>query len=168
MPKLKVFRTTIGFHDAFVAAPSRAAALRAWGATTDLFAMDAADQMTDEKMMAEPLAKPGEVIRRSRGSEAEHLIAAGPTDAPKAQTAAVAKPKPRPSRSKLDKAEKRLEIAEAEHATERQHFEAKIAAIQKQDDAARRAFEARRAKLDAIRETEADAYEQGMARWQER
>ena len=37
MAKLKVFRTPIGFHDAYVAAPSRAAALRAWGADTDLF-----------------------------------------------------------------------------------------------------------------------------------
>ena len=30
--RLKVFRTSIGFHDAYVAAPSRKAALEAWGA----------------------------------------------------------------------------------------------------------------------------------------
>ncbi len=30
--KLKVFRTPAGFHDAYVAAPSRKAALAAWGA----------------------------------------------------------------------------------------------------------------------------------------
>ena len=40
MAKLKVFRTAIGFHDAYVASPSRAAALRAWGADTDLFPPD--------------------------------------------------------------------------------------------------------------------------------
>jgi hypothetical protein len=31
--KLKVFRTPIGFHDAYVAAPSQKAALEAWEAT---------------------------------------------------------------------------------------------------------------------------------------
>ena len=31
MPKLKVYRTPIGFHDAYVAAPSQKAALDAWG-----------------------------------------------------------------------------------------------------------------------------------------
>ena len=36
--KLKVFRTPIGFHDAYVAAPSQKAALQAWGTDTDLFA----------------------------------------------------------------------------------------------------------------------------------
>ena len=36
--KLQVFRTAIGFDDALVAAPSRKAALTAWGAEKDLFA----------------------------------------------------------------------------------------------------------------------------------
>ena len=36
--RLKVFRTAIGFHDAYVAAPSRKAALEAWGTDKDLFA----------------------------------------------------------------------------------------------------------------------------------
>ncbi len=65
--KLKVFRTIAGFHDAYVAAPSRAAALRAWGATTDLFAMDAAEEVTDPELMKEALADPGVVTRKSRG-----------------------------------------------------------------------------------------------------
>jgi len=46
MKKLKVFRAVSGFHDAYVAAPSRAAALQAWGATTDLFVRGAADPST--------------------------------------------------------------------------------------------------------------------------
>ena len=62
MAKLKVFRTTIGFHDAYVATPSRAAALRAWGATTDLFAMGAAEEVAQEALMAKPLAAPGAII----------------------------------------------------------------------------------------------------------
>ena len=84
MPKLKVFRTTSGFHDSYVAAPSRAAALRAWGANTDLFAMGAAEQVTDAKLMAEPLAKPGTIVKRSRASPTEHLSAAGKSKARKA------------------------------------------------------------------------------------
>jgi hypothetical protein len=51
MPKLKVFRTVSGFHDAYVAVPSRAAALRAWGASTDLFGMGAAEEVKDPKFM---------------------------------------------------------------------------------------------------------------------
>lgn len=33
--KLKVYRTPIGFHDAYVAAPSQKAALEAWGVETN-------------------------------------------------------------------------------------------------------------------------------------
>src|SRR3990170_730203 len=103
MPKLKVFRTTSGFHDSYVAAPSRTAALSAWGANTDLFAMGAAEQVTDAKLMAEPLANPGTVIKRSRGTAGEHLSAARPGRAkPKKRTAKSAKANkavPPPSRA---------------------------------------------------------------------
>src|SRR3990170_4281961 len=106
MPKLKVFRTSSGFHDSYVAAPSRAAALRAWGANTDLFAMGAAEQVTDTKLMAEPLANPGTVIKRSRASAEDHLSAAHAGKAkPKKGAAKSAKAKkaaPPPSRARLD------------------------------------------------------------------
>jgi hypothetical protein len=68
MPRqLKVFRTSTGFHDAYVAAPSQKAALEAWGADANLFARGVAEQVTDAALMAEPLKHPGEVIRVSRG-----------------------------------------------------------------------------------------------------
>ena len=76
MAKLKVFRTTIGFHDAYVAAPSRAAALRAWGASTDLFAMGAAEEVIEPALMKAPLAHAGSIIKQSRGSTAEHMATA--------------------------------------------------------------------------------------------
>jgi hypothetical protein len=79
--KLKVYRTPIGFHDAFVAAPSRKAALAAWGADVDLFARGAADVVTDEDLTREPLEKPGTIVRRLRGTSDEH-IAALPEDRP--------------------------------------------------------------------------------------
>lgn len=75
MPKLKVYRTPIGFHDAYVAAPSQRAALKAWGADADLFARGAAEVVTDAGLTEAPLAHPGEVIRLRRGTEAEHLKA---------------------------------------------------------------------------------------------
>lgn len=86
--KLKVFRTPIGFHDAYVAAPSQKAALEAWGSHADLFARGVAEVVTDEDLMIEPLANPGQVIRRGRGSEAEHLAA---TDRPRRRKLGPAK-----------------------------------------------------------------------------
>ena len=79
--KLKVYRTPIGFHDAYVAAPSQKAALAAWGSDADLFARGAAELVTDEALTREPLDKPGTVVRRARGTTAEHL-AALPHDEP--------------------------------------------------------------------------------------
>jgi len=69
-PRLKVYSTAVGFHDAIVAAPSQAAALRAWGTTTDLFGAGRASLVEDDAIRAEALARPGEVIKRLRGDEA--------------------------------------------------------------------------------------------------
>jgi hypothetical protein len=163
--KLKVFRTMTGFHDAYVAAPSRAAALRAWGASTDLFAMGAAEEVTDPKLMEEPLSKPGEVIRQSRGSDAEHLAAAGPTAKAKGKASPASKPKPRPSRADLAKAEKRLEEAETARAKEEQAFELERAALREREEAARRRFGEKRRKLAAARQEQVDAYEAALTIW---
>jgi hypothetical protein len=121
--KLKVFRTAIGFHDAYVAAPSRKAALAAWGSDADLFARGVAELVTDEALSAEPLEHPGTVIRRLRGT-AEEQIAALPADPPRRKVpaskapelppvkAAAARPKarpaPRPSWDRLDAAEREV------------------------------------------------------------
>lgn len=158
-----------GFHDAYVAAPSRAAALRAWGASTDLFAMDAAEEVTDAKLMKEALAEPGVVIRQSRGSEAEHVAAAGPRAKAKAKSKAkdspAHKPKPRPSRAGVAKAEKRVEEAEAVRAEEELAFEHDRAALREREEAARRAFDAKRRKLDAVRQEQVDAYDAALKSW---
>ena len=123
--KLKVFRTPIGFHDAYVAAQSRKAALAAWGSDADLFARGVAELVTDEALSAEPLAHPGTVIRRLRGT-AEEQLAALPRDPPERRAApsrsagasakadaakpqAKPKPKPPPSRTKLDAAEREMQ-----------------------------------------------------------
>src|SRR6185312_8207523 len=74
--KLRVFRTPIGFHDAYVAAPSRKAALAAWGAEANLFARGTAEQVSDPKLMLEPLknAKPKPPPKRDRLDKAEAAL----------------------------------------------------------------------------------------------
>jgi hypothetical protein len=116
---LKVYRTPIGFHDAYVAAPSQKAALEAWGSDANLFARGIAEQVDDPALTEEPLAKPGVVIRRSRGTTAEQ-IAALPPDKPArkaatpdtAKAAPVPPPRPKPSRGDLEAAEQALADAE--------------------------------------------------------
>ncbi len=143
--KLKVYRTPIGFHDAYVAAPSQAAALEAWGSDANLFARGIAETVSDEMLTREPLDNPGKVIKRSRGT-IEEQIAALPADRATSTTAradrdgaaaksesadapsrgkspparAAAKParKPRPSRDDLDAAESRLGALQARQADE--------------------------------------------------
>jgi hypothetical protein len=169
--KLKVFRTAAGFNDAYVAAPSRKAALEAWGAGADLFARGAAEQVTDEALMAEPLKRPGEVIMKSRGGLADQLKALGPRKTGKAEAAkADHKPAPRkrtkpPSRAALDKAEAALEAADKRHAadlgelqTERDAVERKIEALQ-----ARQVKE--RDKLERRERDAREAYRDALARW---
>lgn len=96
--KLKVFRTPIGFHDAYVAAPSQKAALAAWGADADLFARGLAEQVTDPELAAAALADPGKVIRVPRGSASEHLAEAARTQ-PRRTRRPAAEDERKPSRS---------------------------------------------------------------------
>jgi hypothetical protein len=126
--KLKVYCTPIGFHDAYVAATSQKAALEAWGAEVNLFARGAAQVVTDPKLIDAPLSQPGVVIRKARGTVAEHIDAL-----PKKKKAPVAnagttaaagrtsKPRPpRPSRAAIERAEQALSDAEVRHADEKQ------------------------------------------------
>ncbi|HLY79695.1 MAG TPA: hypothetical protein VKQ70_10000 [Caulobacteraceae bacterium] len=67
--KLKVFQAQLGFHDSVVAAPSQAAALRAWGVRQNLFAEGRA-RITEEPEAAEAArAHPEIPLRRAIGSK---------------------------------------------------------------------------------------------------
>src|SRR3954471_22388010 len=71
MPRLlKVFQAHLGFYDTAVAAPSRAAALKAWGARQHLCGEGVASKTKDAQAVAAALAKPGVVLRRPVGSNA--------------------------------------------------------------------------------------------------
>lgn len=182
--KLKVFRTPIGFHDAYVAAPSQKAALEAWGSDTNLFASGAAERVDDPELMREPLDNPGKVIRRVRGTLAEHM-AALPKDersrAPKTEDAPARqkkkraaatpppspppKPKPRPDRSALDRAEAGLAETQARH----EDAMADLARRQAELDKERRALEAEQARdrraVERRVESARDKYERAMRAW---
>ena len=68
-PHLKVFRTHLGFYDAVVAAPSRKAALAAWGSKQDMFRAGFAFETKEADIRKAALAKPGIVLRRAAGSK---------------------------------------------------------------------------------------------------
>ena len=179
--KLKVFRTPIGFDDAYVAAPSRKAALAAWGSDADLFARGVAEQVSDPQLMAEPLAAPGEVIRRSRGDLAAQLRAlprrrtkrdGTQEDKPAATAAAAktrkaAKPKPPPSRARLDAAEAAVAEAAARHESELAALEAEREAAERRIEALRGRADKELARLERTRDAALEAYRGALEKWSE-
>lgn len=193
--KLKVYRTPIGFHDAYVAAPSQKAALEAWGSDANLFARGVAEIVTDPALTEEPLAHPGEVVRRLRGSADDHFAALPKNKAKRAQKAdpaaadeapartqpatgvaraeparkpkAPPKPKPRPSRARLDAAEEALDALEREHRDELAEVRRREEALTKE----RRAIEERQAReverLTRARTRARERYDEAIARWRD-
>ncbi|QGN54958.1 hypothetical protein [Novosphingobium sp. Gsoil 351] len=175
MPRaLKVYRTAIGFHDAYVAAPSQKAALAAWGTDKNLFARGAAEIVSDPVLMKAPLARAGQVIQVVRGSAADHVKALGKGERPKARSAPTpqrkqreAKPKrpPKPSREALRLARQGMRRA-AERAVE---LLADLAKREKALAAERRrltlALSAEKQRqLTRLRQAE-KAYEDALADW---
>ena len=62
-------KTSLGFFDLAIAAPSMKAALEAWGADSNLFHQGAAKESNDPDVIAATMAKPGVVLRRPVGSD---------------------------------------------------------------------------------------------------
>ena len=179
-PKLKVFRTSTGFHDAYVAAPSRKAALMAWGSDNDLFARGAAEQVTDPALTAEPLAKPGVVLKKLRGTIDEQL-AALPSDTKRRRPAAKtdtanttgaksprrqkAAPRPRPSRARLDAAESALGSLEQRHAGALGELAEREAELARERDELERNQARELDRAHRARDAARAAYEQALQRW---
>lgn len=193
--KLKVFRTAIGFHDAYVAAPSRKAALEAWGSDSNLFAQGIAEEISDPELTAAPLAKPGEVLKILRGTKDEQMAAlskatvkAKPSDTaniegneqasrPSPRSRAVRgsearrsrerRPMPRPSSARLDAAEQAVKQAEHRH---RQTM-AELRDEQRRIDDRRRKLEVQQQRemgeLRKAAEKARDSYRKAMAQWSE-
>lgn len=171
--KLKVFRTPIGFHDAYVATPTKKAALEAWGTDANLFARGTAEEVTDPKLTAAPLKRPGEVIRVSRGDLAAQLKALGPRKGgkPKAKKvearSAPVRRRPPPKRDKVDAAEAALDEARARHEkeaaaleTERDAIEARLKRLRAQQDK-------EAARLERARDKARAAYREAIEMWED-
>lgn len=170
-PKLNVYRTAIGFHDAYVAAPSQKAALAAWGSDKDLFARGVAEKVDDPRLAEAALASPGTVIKRSRGSAAEQIAALPPDPSPRSKsperstTARKPAARPRPSRDALQEAERALEEAEQTRAAERAEFDKRAAALAREREASEDKAKAALNKLRRKRDAEAEAYDRALADW---
>jgi hypothetical protein len=178
--RLKVYRTPIGFHDAYVAAPSQKAALAAWGVDHNLFAKGMADVVTDPDLVKEPMSKPGTVIKRLRGTAEEQIAALGTapprraqalreerrdTRKPKAKPRPPPKPKPRPSRSALDRAEEALSLARARQEAEARDLAAQEAELARRRRALVSNHAAELARLERARESARAAYTAAIAKW---
>jgi hypothetical protein len=164
--KLKVFRTPIGFHDAYVAAPSQKAALEAWGSDHNLFARGEAELVTDPALTKAPLAMPGTVIKTLRATADEQLAAAA-APARRVRTAATAraKPQPRPSRAALDEAEDALARADRRHGEARAALAQQAAALERKRHALEAAHEAELARLKRARDEAEEAYSRALEAW---
>ena len=88
--QLKVFRTHLGFHDLIVAAPSKKAALEAWGASPNLFSQGFAAETNEPKLVEAALKKPGVVLKRQFGSTGEFRENGEDLQIPKASAAEAA------------------------------------------------------------------------------
>jgi hypothetical protein len=168
---LKVFRTAIGFHDAYVAAPTMKAALAAWGADRNLFASGRAEIVTDAKLTEAPLADPGKVIKVLRGTDAEQFAAlekASPRRPPERKRAAAdspPKPTPRPSRAALDRADKALAAAEARHGKALAALAKREADLREERRTLERKHDQRIATLEQTRDQARDAYDAALSDW---
>lgn len=171
---LKVFRTAAGFHDAYVAATSRKAALAAWGSHADLFARGMAEQVTNPELTTAPLASPGEVVFVSRGGLSDQLKALGPREKRRAKSAAAKVParkpaktaKP-PSRARLDKAEAVIDLAREKQREEMAPLEQERERIERKIEALKKRHAKETAALDRRRAKAQQDYRDALERWSE-
>jgi hypothetical protein len=163
--KLKVFQSQIGFYDTIVAAPSRAAALRAWCVHQDLFANGAAHVATDATIIEAAIAHPEIPLRRAVGStEAFSLEPAGLPRLPerpkklKPQEKPAVLQKPAADRTKLDKAEAELKNLEERRKAEEAEFRRQHTELERRQEAAQGAYVRDEKRAHALIETERAAY----------
>lgn len=177
---LKVFRTSAGFEDAYIAAPSQKAALEAWGAKRNLFAQGAADLVKDPDLVKAALAHPGKVLRVPRGTTAQHLAAAieqgggerpGDTKAREIDNASApkrkpARSKPRPSRAGLEEAQRQLADRRARLDGDLAELDRQIEAIK--TERSRRKIEGAEVIADFQNKVDAQekAYRKALSAWE--
>ena len=145
MARLKVFLTSDGLTDYVVAVSSRAKALAAWGVRQDLFKEGRAAETDDPALVAAALARPGEVLTRSKGAKA--LAAFKTPPASKQSTGPTAA-----QRRRVAKLEAELDELKTAFAQRKAELGEEIARLEAERDDAGRAFEAQRRALQARRD----------------
>lgn len=151
MPRrLKVFKAQLGFYEQVIAAPSRKAALTAWGAPSIAFAHGIAALTKEPKIVAAALARPGVVLKRPIGSRGEFKVDPElPRVAPmtKAQKRAMGR-----DRAASHEREKKAR-AEQKHAQERERKQAcaELEEIAREQNELKAKSAAIRAKLGSVR-----------------
>ena len=134
-----------------------------------MFAMGAAEAVSDPALTEAPLAEPGTVIKLSRGSAADHLAAEADRIANNEPSTATvrkrSKPKPLPSRARVEAADAALTDAKTAYERDLEKVDAEAAilrdrkaAIEAKHEAAIRALAAKRDSADA-------AYQKAVDRW---
>ena len=149
--RLKVFWAELGFYETIIAAPSQAAALRAWGVHQNLFAGGQARVTDDTAAVKAALAHPGTPLKRAIGSNVPFGLDAKPPKVPDA-------PRRRPARARAAKA--RAEPP-AKPPADRRALDAAEAALRRLDEARKdeaAGLRRRQAELDAARTAAQEAY----------
>jgi colicin import membrane protein len=139
--KLKVFRTSMGFFELAIAAPSMKAAADAWGTDPDIFRRGFAEQTEDKKIIEAAMAAPGVVLRRPVGSDGVFGEKAALPDAP----AAKKQPAPRPDKIAT---RSRPDPRRADKAREAAAREREETAAREKEAAAAREKEEKRQELE--------------------
>lgn len=173
--KLKVFSADLGFVRAVVAAPSRKAALDAWGVHDDLFARGSAREITDdEALIEEATAKPGEVLRKPIASGADIVQSARkppstrrtpPADKGEAPAKAKAKPSKPPSRAALDRADVALKAARATRSDALKAFDDEQAGLDRRRAAEEAMQDRAVAQSQSSRDEAKAAYDKALKAW---
>lgn len=179
MARLKVYTAEIGgVHEWIVAAPSMAAAARAWGVDVDVFSRGGGHVTKDETATKAALAQPGVALRRLKGKgayktvteagnleswalaaeavEAEPMLKRGRS---KASLKAPEQPRKAPSRAPLNRAEDALRRFNASADAERQKIEDARAALDRQEAALDAKLSKKRQVLLDARDKARAAYE---------
>lgn len=137
--RLKVFQARIGFYETVVAAPSQAAALRAWGVHQNLFENGDAKVVADDAVAAAALKHPETPLRRAVVSEGPFeldpafppKVASGPKGVTRQSARALA------ARKALDAAETALRQLDKERKREEADFQRRQEALDAEKDLAR-------------------------------
>jgi hypothetical protein len=162
MPRaLKVYFARLGFFESVVAAPSQAAALRAWGVHQDLFATGDAEPTDDAKAERAAQAHPGRPLKRAVGSHGDFALDAAPPDVAGRGRGGDGggRARPPPDRSRLDAAEASLDRVEEEQARGEAEFFRRREALEEEEASARKRWAAacKEAQADVQRERRAFA-----------